>query len=65
MGRCPSCGEWNTYTEEVIERETRSNGWNNPAAAPRKGSKESRLVRDIQTAEIQRVGTGNNELHRV
>ena len=65
VGRCPSCGEWNTYTEEVIERETRSNGWNNPAAAPRKGSKESRLVRDIQTEEIQRIDTGNNELNRV
>ncbi|MDE5762854.1 MAG: DNA repair protein RadA [Bacteroidales bacterium] len=65
VGRCPSCGEWNTYTEEVIERETRSNGWNNPTAAPRKGSKESRLVRDIQTEEIQRIDTGNNELNRV
>lgn len=65
VGRCPSCGEWNTYTEEVIERETRSNGWNNPATAPRKASKESRLVRDIQTEEIQRIDTGNNELNRV
>ena len=65
VGRCPSCGEWNTYTEEVIERENRSGGWNNPAAAPRKGSKESRLVRDIQTEEIQRIDTGNNELNRV
>ena len=65
VGRCPACGEWNTYTEEVIERESRSNGWNTPATASRKGSKESRLVRDIQTEEIQRIDTGNNELNRV
>lgn len=65
VGRCPACGEWNTYTEEVIERETRSGGWNNPATASRRSSKESRLVRDIQTEEIQRIDTGNNELNRV
>ncbi|MDE5544231.1 MAG: DNA repair protein RadA, partial [Bacteroidales bacterium] len=65
VGRCPACGEWNTYTEEVIERESRSNGWNTPATTSRKGSKESRLVRDIQTEEIQRIDTGNNELNRV
>ncbi|MBD5397345.1 DNA repair protein RadA [bacterium] len=65
VGRCPSCGEWNTYTEEVIERENRSGGWNSPSATSRKGAKESRLVRDIQTEEIQRIDTGNNELNRV
>ena len=21
VGKCPACGEWNTYVEEVIERE--------------------------------------------
>ncbi len=25
IGRCPSCGEWNTYIEEVIHREKTSN----------------------------------------
>ena len=22
IGRCPSCGEWNTYVEEVVKKET-------------------------------------------
>jgi predicted ATP-dependent serine protease len=22
IGRCPSCGEWNTYVEEVVQKET-------------------------------------------
>ncbi len=66
VGRCPSCGEWNTYTEEVIERDARAgSAWQNPAETSRKGAKQSRLVRDIQTEEIQRIDTGNNELNRV
>lgn len=24
LGRCPSCGEWNTFTEELIARESSS-----------------------------------------
>mgnify|MGYP006920166220 FL=1 len=24
LGRCPSCGEWNTFTEEIIARESLS-----------------------------------------
>ena len=24
LGRCPSCGEWNTFTEEIIARESGS-----------------------------------------
>lgn len=25
IGKCPSCGEWNTYEEEIIQRETSKN----------------------------------------
>ena len=24
LGRCPSCGEWNTFTEEIVARESGS-----------------------------------------
>ena len=24
LGRCPSCGEWNTFAEEIIARESGS-----------------------------------------
>ncbi|HLE73359.1 MAG TPA: DNA repair protein RadA [Anaerolineales bacterium] len=38
LGRCPSCGEWNTYVEEVVagtgSRRAASNG-TRPGAAPR------------------------------
>lgn len=25
MGKCPSCGEWNTMTEELVQKETKAN----------------------------------------
>lgn len=25
IGRCPSCGEWNTYVEEVLQKDTGKN----------------------------------------
>ena len=29
IGRCPACGEWNTYVEEVLQREdvTTAGSW--------------------------------------
>ena len=27
LGKCPSCGEWNTYVEEVINRDKKTKSW--------------------------------------
>ena len=27
LGKCPSCGEWNTYVEEVINRDEKTKSW--------------------------------------
>ena len=29
VGKCPSCGTWNTFQEEIIHKEknTKENGW--------------------------------------
>ena len=29
MGRCPSCGKWNTFAEEIIRKEKTSLGKDN------------------------------------
>lgn len=34
LGRCPSCGEWNSFTEEVIARESAPWRPPSPAACP-------------------------------
>ena len=67
MGRCNSCGEWNTIQEEVIIKETqpeqRSRMWKG-----REGTiKEARPIAlpDVQTGNTRRLVTPDEELNRV
>jgi DNA repair protein RadA/Sms len=60
LGRCPSCGEWNTYVEEIVEsaptRRSAVNGAKNsprPLAQVEGGAAEDRLPLSI--AEFARV----------
>lgn len=57
LGKCPACGEWNTYVEEVVIA-TKN------ASAPR-SSVNAILVNDIQSASFNRVPTADDELDRV
>lgn len=61
IGRCPSCGEWNTYHEEVISRPalgrvqiSKPDGFSRP-----------RLIQEVEGGEQRRTPTGNGELDRV
>ena len=62
LGRCPSCGEWNTFTEEIIARESGSVAAN--AAGPLPAAKPQR-VGDIRESEHRRIDVGNSEVNRV
>lgn len=66
LGKCPQCGEWNTYQEEVIQKETvaeekrrswAGNGKNEPVKAVPLGN--------IQTGATRRMATPDGELNRV
>ncbi|MEM9674380.1 MAG: DNA repair protein RadA [Bacteroidota bacterium] len=64
QGRCPSCGAWNSYVEEVIQKETQTPTWrsNKP--------KEKVATRPVPLQEIEfqqefRTGTQDAELNRV
>jgi DNA repair protein RadA/Sms len=62
MGKCPVCGEWNTYAEEVIVREevkAKERGF-----AP-KSDVVPVALRDISEASTARVSTQDTELDRV
>ena len=63
MGKCPSCEKWDTYVEEVIEKEKPSE----LLAANGKKSKESvpQLIDDIDILQTYRVVTQDKELNRV
>ncbi len=62
IGRCPSCGEWNTYVEEVIVKESAKNKvsytFGKSASTPLK-------ISEIQSGHENRINIENKELNRV
>jgi len=62
IGKCPSCGEWNSYVEEIISKD------NSPkihlGGLEITKQKPVRLT-DVETSEESRIDTSSNELNRV
>lgn len=65
LGKCPACGEWNTFVEEVIVKGTDKNNqredwkqFNNGAAI------KTVSLADVTSAEEQRILTADAELNR-
>ena len=62
LGRCPSCGEWNSFTEEIVAKESSSSVasrlTNVPRAVPQR-------VREIRERDLKRIDTGIGEVNRV
>ena len=60
LGRCPVCGEWGTYEEEVIESHQHS-------AVSRQISKTSqpKRLQDVEASEEMRIDMFNGEFNRV
>jgi DNA repair protein RadA/Sms len=59
IGRCPACGEWNTYSEEIIKAEGPRQ-----AGAFKSDSKVQSITR-IRTVNKERMKTGLEELDRL
>jgi DNA repair protein RadA/Sms len=57
IGKCPSCGEWNTFEQEVIHREEKQKG---KAVAVQIKSKP-KPISDIELDEMPRIPTGYHE----
>ncbi|MBO5017030.1 MAG: AAA family ATPase, partial [Bacteroidaceae bacterium] len=63
VGKCPSCGQWNTYVEQVVRKES-------PAArhgAAVLGTTQNKplTLNDIQGGEEPRINMHDEELNRV
>lgn len=62
VGRCPSCGEWNTYVEEIIKPKGKADildsDGNKKPLAPVK-------ISQIKAEEYPRIKLPSNELNRV
>ena len=61
LGRCPECGEWNTFIEEKPIRA----GEGKAAAAATLGGQHATLYRDVDAVVSERLGTGIGEFDRV
>jgi DNA repair protein RadA/Sms len=65
VGKCPSCGEWNTFVEEVIQKETpreeRQKIWKGPKQTEAKATPLSQIKAGTST----RLITPDGELNRV
>jgi DNA repair protein RadA/Sms len=60
IGKCPSCGEWNTYDEEIVEKSSGSR-----PVIRRTTQSRPRLLEDIEAREEPRFTSANRELDRV
>jgi DNA repair protein RadA/Sms len=63
IGNCPSCGEWNTYAEEIIHKESKNS--NTPSFVSTRENSKPRLIKDIVINAENRINTGNKEFNRV
>ena len=62
LGKCPVCGEWNTYVEEIVTKESssrrNSNLFETSKAKPL-------LLKEVETGEEPRIDLHDGELNRV
>lgn len=68
IGKCPHCGEWNSYQEELIQKETASEEKRRSWASPTNGKSDSPKavqLTHIQTGHTVRIATPDEELNRV
>ena len=61
MGRCPSCGEWNTFAEEIISKSVTASA----AVVAATPQTPPQRVSEIQRATHQRLDLCNGEVNRV
>ncbi len=67
LGKCPSCNSWNTFVEEVIERNDKSSAaeWKNYKEGDEKKSFKAVALSDVVFKEEERIKTKDEELNRV
>ena len=63
VGRCPSCGQWNTFVEEVVAKEEKLI-WKKSGGKKEKTAKPI-LLQEISENTESRIDIPDKELHRV
>ncbi|MBQ3672952.1 MAG: DNA repair protein RadA [Paludibacteraceae bacterium] len=60
LGRCPVCGEWGTYEEELVSETTKKG-----IAARSIGNGKPQRLQEVEASEEMRIDMHNGELNRV
>jgi len=60
LGQCPACHAWNSFTEEILQRESSRH-----AMPVKYNVSKPQRVRDIAEGAHTRISTGNKEVDRV
>ncbi len=62
VGKCPACSEWNTFVEEIVQKEEKVS-WQ--GSTSQKISFKPKSIKDISYNEEDRIETEDKELNRV
>lgn len=65
QGKCPACGEWNTFVEEVIQKEDKGQSSWKPEGTSTQRSNKPLILSEIDFKEEHRIKTIDGELNRV
>lgn len=66
LGKCPSCQQWNSFVEELIQKDTKkstSNDWQ--SYNEDRSTKKTQPLHEIKSKESPRLITKDQELNRV
>ncbi len=64
LDKCPGCQQWNTFVEELIQKEDKNaNDWQQYSGEAK--GKKTRSLNDIKAKEVPRLITIDQELNRV
>ena len=58
LGKCPGCGQWNTFVEELVSKQKKDSSRTTPAV-------EAVALHEISYDDMLRIDTGIQELNRV
>ena len=65
LGKCPSCNQWNTFVEEIIEKAGASvSDWKSGSSSTQRSNKPA-AIHEIVYSEENRLITPDKELNRV
>ena len=61
IGKCPSCGQWNTYVEETVQKEKNPSGY----TSSRREQNKPVAIKEVVSSKEERIIVPDQELNRV